>query len=521
MKVKERLWPAALFLICLVYALFRFWKLTDSCLWFDEIFSVHAAEHSWPSLFSFVALDLIHPPLFYVLLKIWISIAGESLFWLRFFPVFFSILALIPFILFCRQLKFSSPTIAGAVTFLAFNGSLIKYSQEVRMYSLLFCLGLFSMWLFVRFLNTNKGFIALILVNILLVYTHYYGWLVVVSEVLAIWIIAREGIKKILLMFAVTALSFAPWAYAIWQATRLNAGFGQNLGWMNKPNPRTILEFIFDLFEPVYFQPSSVDPSAIYPVTVPLLLVILTAFAFWIFSLKKPEKEEKRNYILLLIFSFVPVLLAFAASLILPFSIWGTRHLIVSFAPFAILPALAFSKIQIRRLKYAGWGLVSLLFAAALLLQLQRVAPEYIWCAWEGFARDLNRKNSDEPVKIYVFEDLIAYHFWFALRDSDRQFQIIKVNGIEGLREDKAYFLPRGFNSVQTTDESAIEGEKFWIAFRDENWNPSKPPLQNLIARGYRIGEPKMFEAPGSKAFFVEIQMPETRPAAAAVDIKK
>ena len=113
------------------------------------------------------------------------------------------------------------------------------------------------------------------------------------------------------------------------------------------------------------------------------------------------------------------------------------------------------------------------------------------------------QKGLNEPTKIYVFEDLVAYHFWFALRDSDRGFQVLKVNGIVDLTEDKAYFLPRGFDEVQTTGE--IEGGRFFIAFRDKDWNSQKPPLQNLIAKGYKIGEPRIFEAQGLKAFLVEV----------------
>ena len=52
-----------------LYAVLRLWHLTDSCLWFDEIFSVHAARHDWLGMIGFVAADLIHPPLFYLLLK--------------------------------------------------------------------------------------------------------------------------------------------------------------------------------------------------------------------------------------------------------------------------------------------------------------------------------------------------------------------------------------------------------------------------------------------------------------------
>ena len=111
--------------------------------------------------------------------------------------------------------------------------------------------------------------------------------------------------------------------------------------------------------------------------------------------------------------------------------------------------------------------------------------------------------DASEPQKIYVFEDLIAYHFWFALRDSERV-QIVKIKNIEGIEEDAAYFLPRGFDAVKTAND--FEGEKFWVAFRAATWDESKPPLRNLKAEGYSFGEPKVFEAQGLKAFLVEVK---------------
>ena len=503
MKLTNKSWLIILAAICVVYVLLRFWRLTDSCLWFDEIFSVHAAEHDWGSLFRFVAQDLIHPPLFYVLLKIWISIGGESLFWLRLFPVLFSIVSIIPFYLLCRKLKLDFLTIAVAFAFFAVNGSLIKYAQEVRMYSLLLCLSLFSIWLFVRFLNLGKSFWILTLINILLVYTQHFGWTIVVSEVLAILIFQRIKFGKILLMFGLTLISFVPWTLEVWKNANLSAKASQNLGWAGKPNLQTLIQFKFDLFEPFYYQQSNTDAGSVYLITIPLLLVVLTGFVFYFINRKNEDETERRNFFLLLIFIIFPFFFAFTASWILPFSIWGTRHLIVIFVPVLILSSLAISKINVLPLKIILLYVILLLFAVAFFLQTQRKTPQYIWCAWENLAAEL---PNNEPAKIYVFEDLVAYHFWFALRDSDRSIQIIKVNGIPELIEDTAYFLPRGFDAVQTTNENAISGEKFWIAFRDTNFDSTKPPLRNLIEKGYKIGQPVIFDAHGQKAFLVSVE---------------
>jgi len=62
--------PNRLFiLIVAVFTGVRLWRLTSYGLWFDETFSLHAARLGLPELFKFTTTDIVHPPLFYVLLK--------------------------------------------------------------------------------------------------------------------------------------------------------------------------------------------------------------------------------------------------------------------------------------------------------------------------------------------------------------------------------------------------------------------------------------------------------------------
>ena len=507
MNISNRFRTIILAAICLVYILVRFWDLTTSCLWFDEIFSVHAAEQPWNSLFWFIAQDLIHPPFFYILLKAWMTIGVESISWLRFFPVLLSIIALVPFLLLCRELKLKFFAIVSALSFFAVNGSLIKYAQEVRMYSLLLCLSLFSMWLFARFFFRGKNFWLLTIINILLVYTHYFGWLVVLSEVAAILIMQRIKIRHILLMFAVAFISFLPWIVAVIQAANIGADVKQNIGWIATPGISSILELALDLVEPFYYQQSNANPTSIFIVAVPILLLILASKILFYVNWK--NVEDKKPFYLLTLFSAVPIIAAFIASWLLPVSVWGSRHLIIVFAPTIILSALFLTEIRSKKVKIVFVSILFTLFCAAFFIRLRIDHSQYIWCAWENLAADIRVLESEttEPVKIYVFEELVAYHFWFALRDSDK-FQVNVVKGIEGLTEDAAYFLPRGFETVKTTDESNINGERFWIAFRAEKWELTSPPLSNLLTKGYKVGEPRVIEAGNLKAFIAEVSKP-------------
>src|SRR6185312_14995709 len=118
---------------------------------------VHAAHHGWAELLRFAAADIIHPPLFYMLLKIWIALGGESLLWLRLLPALFSIAAILPFLLLCRELNLKQAERDLALLLLAVNGYLIKYAQELRMYSLLMFLSVGSLWIFVKFFKAEQG----------------------------------------------------------------------------------------------------------------------------------------------------------------------------------------------------------------------------------------------------------------------------------------------------------------------------------------------------------------------------
>jgi uncharacterized membrane protein len=506
--IKQRGWIIVLLILFALYVAFRIWRLTATCLWFDEIFSVHAARHSFGGLFSFVAQDLIHPPLFYLLLKIWISIGGESLLWLRLFPVLFAVVAVIPFWCLCSELRLPIQTIALAFFFLTINGSLIKYAQEVRMYSLMFCLSLFSLGFFVRFFKSyeNKTLIFLSIINLLLIYTHYFGWLVVVTEIFFFLFYAKEKRKEFFISIFSLILLFVPWVFAVIKTANTNAGLQQNIGWMTKPTLQSLFDFALMLNQPFYFQSSSNESAYLIFITPPIALIcfaIVLSTAFRRLTAgKEPTENDTQSLILLLFVSFLPVAITFIASNLAPYSFWGARHLVIVFAPFAILAAVAIQSLRQQILKDTALYLIIGFVCFALFGQAIRNVNRPIWCAWEQLAQQLNQTR--QPVKIYASEELIAYHLWFVLNDSDR-FQIVALKNLPDVREDAAYFLPRGFYDVKIQNADSITDESFWFAFRETEWNPNKQPLKFFVDKGYEIEKPQEINAQGLKAFLVPI----------------
>lgn len=503
LKPINKLQNLAIVAVSIGYLAVRLWGLTDSCLWFDEIFSVHAAEHPWNSILWFVSLDLIHPPLFYALLKLWIGIGGESVFWLRLFPVIFSIIAIFPFLSLCRELKLGKWTQVVALFLLAINGSLIKYAQEVRMYSLLMCLSLFSIWLFARYFVKGKSFVALVIVNVLMVYTHYFGWFVVLSEVLLIVWFQRIKWRRIVEMLGITLVSFLPWAIAVLMAARSGSGLEQNIGWMSRPGIEQIVTFVLNIIEPFYFQTSSAEPISILRITIPLLLIVVVAAVLYLVNWQKISEPERRHVYFLFVFIKLPVVITFLTSWLLPYSMWGTRHLIVVLAPFCICAAMMFTSRSVKWLPAAAVTLFVLFAGYGFLLREEKGRPQNSWCTWEGLAASTVEYDNQQ---IFATEDLIAYHIWFAGRKDENQPPIWKLNGIDGIVENRAYFLPRGQKIVGIKNLSDLKYSKFWLAYRARAFSEKEPPIRNLRVAGYRIVERKTLSATGEDAIMVLLE---------------
>jgi len=472
------------------------WGLTASCLWFDEIFSIHAAEHPWNSILSFVALDLIHPPLFYLLLKAWMSIGGDGLMWLRSLPAVLSFVAIVPFLGICRELRLNGWAGLLALFLFSVNGSMIKYAQEVRMYSLLLCLSLFSIWFFARYFNRGGTILPLLVVNVLLVHTHYFGWFVVASQLTAVIWLHHKQWRPVAAMAAVVGLAFLPWAAAVWKTSGTGTGLSQNIGWMSRPGAGELAVFLLNLVEPFYFQTSSAEAASFYFVSVPLVILILAA-AVSHFAVQAESSIERRHLQLLSLFVLIPIFAAFAASWVMPYSIWGTRHLTLVFAPFAVMLGVLVTSLRPSYLSRVAVGVMLLLAAAGFASRALRTPAEYSWCAWEPLTASA---NADAP--IYFFEDLVAYHVWFALRKENAA-SVIKASGIQGLTEDKAYFLPRGFDSVKSADLADIEDRRLWLAFRSSSVSDSESPLRNFLVKGYAVAERRIMRAGAEDAALI------------------
>jgi hypothetical protein len=441
---------------------------------------------------------------------------------------------------------------------------------------LLLLLAACSLWLFARYVRATPGGkrqgrldASLFVVNLLLVYTHYYGWLLVGHELIFVLAWRRRKVLEFALMSGALVVCYSPWLWMLWRASGAGRGLiAQNIGWAVAPRVWEIIQPFLILHEPFRFRQNTWE-RAVLRVNVWLALVLFgTAFVAlgWRVFVRGrraaaraletgrageagDEAGERFASKFLIFFSTAPVVAAFLLSRVLPHSVWGVRHLIIIAPAYLLLAAYALSALRppwlatTIKLLLACW----LALAAMLWFVRQRSDAPPVWCAWETLARRVVEREAaataagasevqtGSEVKVYATEDLVAYHLWYALSSGnsdssnsfvgERRFRVARIVNLPGLVEDRAFFLPRGFDEVWRADAGGAGGggggvgaasgseglreEHFWAAFRDTNWNERHPLLRLLAERGYEIEERFEVTASGQKAFIISARRRE------------
>src|SRR5262249_46920226 len=156
-------------------------------LWFDEAFSWRLIQFPLPELLDRVAQD-VHPPLYFVLLKGWACLFGDSAVALRSFSAALGVLTVLGIYLVtrtaCSQGEDTGPrdqswgsraTALLAASLVALSVFQVRYSWEARMYALATALAAFSTWALVRALRQPRSWAWWLVysgLTALLAYTH-------------------------------------------------------------------------------------------------------------------------------------------------------------------------------------------------------------------------------------------------------------------------------------------------------------------------------------------------------------
>ena len=166
--------------ITLFAFLLRAYRLDFQSYWIDEAWSVFFANLSSNEMWHRLTTTEPHPPFYHISTLLWARVVGDSEYALRFFSLFFGVLA-VPFTYRLGKTLGDARLGLIAALLMAVAPFQIWHSQEVRMYSVLTAAAAMSMWGFVAWVQHRgrKNWLIYVAGTIFIVMTHYLGLLLI------------------------------------------------------------------------------------------------------------------------------------------------------------------------------------------------------------------------------------------------------------------------------------------------------------------------------------------------------
>ncbi|MCF8277694.1 MAG: DUF6020 family protein [Flavobacteriales bacterium] len=394
-------WILSLALLALAFGV-RILNINETDISGDEPFSLYVAQFDIVTIIRYLSSGN-NPPLYEILLHYYVFYFGNNDLTVRLFPSILNALTVIP--IFLTGLRFFNKRIALiAAGMFIFSTYHIRFSHEIRVYSLF---SLFTAWALFYFLSTlsrpseKLNWVGLVVCNIILLYSHFTAFYVLLVEsILGLIVFRHEYWKRYLVSLMVVCVCYSPYLFTF--LTRLTDV--QNAGtWVSKPGIGEIYGGI-NLMLNQRLNTVSISMSIV-------LGMALTPKLFWSQQLNKAFFD--RSGVSLAIWFCVPYLLMFLCSIYyIPMFI--DRYVLYITIPLFLLVAWMIDLVyELSKMKWLG-GLLIVIGSIATVNfnppnnRQIKAAVDYV-ATWR-----------DDNTNVYICPDLFdlafAYHFnreWF------------------------------------------------------------------------------------------------------------
>jgi mannosyltransferase len=293
-------------------------------LWIDEGLSIGIASHGLLEIPGLLAQDG-SPPLYYLLLNVWIDVLGTEESRVRSLSLLFALLS-VPAGLWAGWTLFNPRAGWIAAGLFAINPFLTMYAQEVRMYSLLAALGVVTAAAFVHgFVRRRRRFLPLFAVALAaMLYTHNWAAFFTLGALAALapcLVAAEPADRRRLLLDALLAFGAAALLFAPWVPTLLDQARSTGAPWALIPTWHAVARGVYRL--------------AGGQVLAVVYLVALVAAAGTL--VRERRRPELVTVVTLLVLTFAALGFAFAYASVSP--AWASRYLTVLLGPLLLVVA--------------------------------------------------------------------------------------------------------------------------------------------------------------------------------------
>lgn len=356
-------WGLVTFLVILAGLLLRLYHLMSRGLWLGEALDVVIAlTKNFGEMLKLVIKE-VYPPFYYVLLRFWVTVFGNTDLALRLLILIWGCLGIYGVYFLCRSgLNWSRRDSNLAALFAAVLPMHAYYSQDVQPHVILFAFACFALGFLFRAHQQRKVrdfllaglFLGFMLYtnDSAIVYIIFLGLLYLLFLLLDRQaIIAR--IAGLLLSIATAVALYAPWLpSAIKQMKRpkIHGGFRY---WVPIPNPGDYLNVQRQMIGNWNLEPPFSYPGfASIILLIPLLFLVIGGIFVAI------RNRQRRELILAIVLVFYPLIYYVLSHLLFP--MWLPRLFILSAIGVPILAALGTKMSFLKRKKP--------LFAAAVIV---------------------------------------------------------------------------------------------------------------------------------------------------------
>ena len=262
MERENKLWygqPHFWWLIVIIMAgLVYFTGIAHESIWFDEAFSYKVASHSPGEILGLMTTDN-HPPLYYLLLSLVMSIFGNSVWALR-LPSVIGAVGLVSLGAGPVRRIFGNRTAFIYAGVVLLTQVVLIYAHEARMYSpASFCVTASALYGYLAVKYNRRGdWFVFGLASLAAAYLHYYGLMAsfFMHLLIFLWLLfkKREYLRSYLVTGAAVTVGYLPWLVFLYrQVNMVNKGF-----WIPAVTRQGILNA---MIQPFAYKDSSL-PSA-------------------------------------------------------------------------------------------------------------------------------------------------------------------------------------------------------------------------------------------------------------------
>lgn len=235
------------------------------------------------TIHSLAIEDSQHPPLYYVLLRFWVKLFGNSITIIRSLSILFSFLVFPCLYWLCLELFQSSLIAWMAIALLAVSPVHVLFAQEARQYALWTVTILGSSAALLRAIRLNQTRIWIVYAFALATsfYTFFLSGLVAVGHGVYVFIIEKFRLSKraiaYLLSSGLSLLLFTPWILSLIQNYSM---FQMTTGWTNNALPADIFSrrWLLNIGHVFFDLGLEKDPEFLI---VYFLILLLIVYAFY------------------------------------------------------------------------------------------------------------------------------------------------------------------------------------------------------------------------------------------------